>query len=207
MDIYDGVEYNAYPPPRSLIKVMERRWAEALITNGTIRFRNLNYYRKWENPALGDPNDGEGMFCIKGHQYNIGSSNPVYAWCTSLSTISSDRILELAKHGQYDCVIIIQDPLLLIKRIKTALIKKKYCLHVHCAQVIYNREAEVSKEILNAQEFHFNVFQKSSIFSGDLEYRISLTDVSLPFRHKEFIDLQIGSCCDIMSIDKLQTTA
>ena len=60
-----GVEYNEYLPPAKWVKVMKKRWAEELRLKGTIRFGNLEEYRNWENPILGDKNDGQGMLCYE----------------------------------------------------------------------------------------------------------------------------------------------
>lgn len=93
--LVDGVEYNTYPPPEALVKAMERRWAEALLNEGAIRFGSLGWYRQWEDGVLGDPDDGEGMFHVDGHSYESGSINPIYAWCTSLPDITPDRTRHL----------------------------------------------------------------------------------------------------------------
>lgn len=201
--IVEGVEYGTYPPPPVLVKAMERRWAEELLAVGAMRFGSLALYREWENTILGDPNDGKGMFRMEGNQYNIGSVNPVYAWCASLPTVSADRTLLLAENGRYDCVVRVSDPLLLIHRVRSASVRTSKTLHVHCAQVSYNRGAEVDKWTLNSQKFHFNVFQKSSAFAPDLEYRLSLTDVSLCPESKPDVCLRVGDCSDIMVIENL----
>lgn len=36
-----GTEYNEYPPPQKLFRVMKRCWAEELKNKGSIRFGNL----------------------------------------------------------------------------------------------------------------------------------------------------------------------
>ena len=118
--IEDGIEYNRYPPPVALVKAMKRCWAKKLLSRGAMRFGSLASYRRRETPVLGDPNDGEGMFRMAGHPYNIGSGNPVYAWCSSLDTVTPDRIRCLAKDGGYDCVVRVHNPLLLIKRVFSA---------------------------------------------------------------------------------------
>ncbi len=112
--IVDGVEYGAYPPPAMLVKAMERRWADELLASGSLRFGSLATYREWENKVLGDPNDGDGMYRMNGHPYLTGTANPVYAWCASMPTITDRRILLLAKHGEYDCVVRVHEPLTLI---------------------------------------------------------------------------------------------
>ena len=198
--IVNGVEYSTYPPPDGLIKVMKRWWAERLLSEGAIRFGSLSYYRKWENTVLGDPNDGEGMFCMNTDPYEVGSVNPVYAWCAALLTIKPERINLLAEHGNYDCLVRIHRPRILIQRVRLA--KARY-LHLHCAEVSYNRGAEVDKGTLNSQMVNFNVFQKDPCFTEDQEYRVSLTDVRLRPEFMCHIDLSIGKCSDIMVIEEL----
>ncbi|MDY6903286.1 MAG: hypothetical protein SWH61_01250 [Thermodesulfobacteriota bacterium] len=141
--IVNGVEYNTYPPPSALVKVMKSRWAKELISFGSIRFGSLKSYREWENDILGDTNDGKGMFRMMGHPYNAGSINPVYAWCTSFPSITAERI------------------------------------------------------------FLFNVFQKDPSFAPDMEYRLSLTDISLKPELKPEMILSIGDCSDIVTIEEL----
>ena len=204
--IVDGVEHSTYPPPLALVKVMECRWAETLLKQGAMRFGSLATYREWENAALGDPNDGKGSFRMDRHTYETGSVNPVYAWCASMPSITAERLLLLAKHGMYDCVVRIHEPLLLIQRVNAALIRTKKA-HLHCAEVSYNRGSEVDKQTLNSQKFHFNVFQKDSAFSSDMEYRLSLTDASFRSAPKPFVNVVVGECSDIMSIEELPNIA
>jgi hypothetical protein len=199
-EIVNGVEYSTYPPPDGLIKVMKRCWAERLLSEGAIRFGSLAYYRRWEDAVLGDPNDGEGMLRMNAHPYEVGSVNPVYAWCAALLTITLERIKLLAEHGNYDCLVRIYQPRILIQRVRLA--KPRY-FHLHCAEVSYNRGAEVDKVTLNSQMFNFNVFQKDPCFTEDQEYRVSLTDFRLRPEFVCHIDLLIGNCSDIMFIEEL----
>jgi hypothetical protein len=201
--IVDGVEYSTYPPPVALVKAMERCWAETLLKQGMMRFGSLATYRQWENEVLGDPNDGEGMFRMDGHPYETGSANPVYAWCASLPTITANRTLLLAKHGRYDCVVRVHESLSLIQRVRTALDRTNKALLFHCAEVSYTRGAEVDKQTLNSQKFNFNVFQKDPAFGPDMEYRLSLIDASSRPQPKPFVDVTVGKCSDIMSIEEL----
>ena len=205
--VVDGVEYSTYPPPVALLKAMEHRWAETLLKQGAMRFGSLATYRQWENAVLGDPNDGKGMFRMDGHPYETGSTNPVYAWCASMPTVTADRTLLIAKHGRYECVVSVHEPLLLIQRVRAALVRTNRTLLLHCAEVSYNRGAEVDKQTLNSQQFHFNVFQKDPAFGPDMEYRLSLTDASLRSDPEPFVDIVVGECSDIMSIEKLPNNA
>jgi hypothetical protein len=201
-EFVDGVRYNTYPPPDGLVKVMKRCLAEYLLSEGAMRFGSLAYYRKLGNPVLGDSNDGEGMLRWKEHPYEVGSMNPVYAWCAALPTINPERVNLLAEHEKYDCLVRINQPRVLIQRVRAALLAKGRNLLLHCAEVSYNRGEEVNKVTLNSQKFHFNVFQKDASFAEDKEYRISLTDAE--FRPElSHIDLQVVKCTDIMEIEEL----
>ena len=156
---------------------------------------------------LGDPNDGEGMFRIDGHPYETGSINSVYAWCASMPTITANRMLLLAKHGSYNCVVRVHEPLLLIQRLRVELVGNNKALDLHCGEVSYNRGTEVDKQALNSQKFHFNVFQKDPKFAPDLEYRFSLTDASIQSKPEPFVEVEVGKCSDIMSIEELPNKA
>ncbi|MDO9263134.1 MAG: hypothetical protein Q7U02_04150 [Desulfosalsimonadaceae bacterium] len=201
--IVNGVEYNTYPPPSALVKVMKSRWAKELIAYGNMRFGSLESYREWENAILGDPNDGKGRLHMMGHPYDTDSANPVHAWCSSFPTITADRTLLLAEHGDYDCVVRIRDPLLLIQRVQNILVRSSKEMYLHCSIVSYNRGEEVNKRILNSQKFHFNVFQKDTYFAPDMEYRLSLTDTSLKPKMKPDVILPVGDCSDIITIEDL----
>lgn len=172
----DGIEYNEYPPTNKLIKVMHLQWAMELIQNGLIRFRNLEYYRQWENAQLGDPNDGNGLYHLDGHPMQAGSVNDVFAWCLSLPEISKARLLEMAKPDNYDCIITIKAPEEMFRRIQRYLQQNSRGFSLHCGRVRYDRGSEVDKVTLNAQKFHYNVFQKAARFQEDKEYRVSIVD-------------------------------
>jgi len=202
----NNIEYNNYPPPERLIKVMKRDWAEKLVSQGSMRFGNLVEYREWENKVLGDINDGNGMFTMGGHEYHTDSANEVFAWCTSLATISNERVFEIAKSGQYECLVEISSPLELFKRISQYL-KTKYNedFTFHCGPVSYDRGSPVDKIALNSQQFHFNVFQKDKKFQSDSEYRLSITNCSLKKNYGSSVLVNIDSCSDIIQIKELPT--
>lgn len=207
----NGVEYNAYPPPPSLIKIMKRCWAEKFIKCGCMRFGSLEGYRKWENNILGDRRDGIGMFKMHGHPYTTGSANPVYAWCASKNDTPIYRIRELARAGQYNCLVRIHSPETLIQRVRYQLDQKLgQKLWLHCGDMSYDKESEVSKQTLCSQQFHSNVFQKDMHFSADCEYRLSISDVghgSIGSQPEPGIVLNIGGCFDIANIENLPSCA
>lgn len=199
----DHIERSASSRPATLIKVMERRWAELLVNSGSMRFGSLAIYREWENEILGDPNDGEGMFHMGGHPYSVGYLNPVYAWCASLPRISDDRIRLMAAYGNYNCVVCVHDLPAIIQRIRAVLQGMNNHLYLRDSEIIYNRGAEVDQHTLNSQIHGFNVFQKSPDFAHDMEYRLSLTDASLRPEKEDYIDLVIENCSDIISIENI----
>lgn len=202
--IVKGIEYNTYPPPGKLIKVMKKARAKEFISHGTLRFGSLEEYRKWENEVLGDVNDGNGMYTMDGHEYNTGSANEVFAWCLSLPEISKKRILEIANSNNYDCFVVIDSPLELFQRISKAL-GDEYNgdFILHCGPVSYGRGSEVDKVTLNNQQFHFNVFQKRTQYQDDKEYRLSITNYSLKNRYGSGVFAHIGNCSDIVHINEL----
>jgi len=196
----DGVRYSTYPPPTTLIKVMKRCFAESLLYDGSVRFGGLALYKKMENPVLGDPNEGKGIFRCKDRLYEVGSMNSVYVWCASCPTITPERVNLLAKHEKYDCVVIIKQPAVLIQRLRSSL--KHSHMYLHCSDVSYDKGAVVDKIMLNSKKFHFNIFQKDTNFSEDEEYRIALIDHELgPELPCRFIT--VGRCSDIMEISNM----
>jgi len=201
--LVDDIEYNEYPPAEQLCKAMKRQWANKLIQRGLIRIRKLEYYRKLENDVLGDPNDGRGLYHIEGHPMQMDSANDIYAWCLSLPEISNGRLLAISAQGKYDCTVVIHDMEKLLVRIRSYVQKNYRGLRLHCGYVLYDRGTEVSKETLDTQKFHFNVFQKASRFQDDREYRVSITNCTSKRYKKDYLDLLIGECKDIISIQPL----
>ncbi len=146
-----GVEYGHYPPPASLLKIMKREWAERLVSDGHIRFGNLETYRQWENPVLGDLYEGNGQLMVDSHPQDVGSMNCVYVWCSSTPLIDKAQISKLAEAEGYDCKVNVREPSKLIHRVFTAIERSGRKLHLHCDGVIYDRGASVDKAVLNSQ--------------------------------------------------------
>lgn len=199
--IVENIEYNAHPPPIEVVKLTKRVWAEQMAGSGALRFGSLNFYRAWENKVLGDPREGEGVLCMNGHPFTTGSSNPVFAWCASLPSISPERTRLLAQHGEYDCCVHVRDFPELIRRVKLALVAKG--LWLHCGEVAYTKDDEVRLDVLRSQPFHFNVFQKDRAFIDDREYRLALTDLNMSRADAEYVTLEIGACLDILEVAAL----
>jgi hypothetical protein len=117
------------------------------------------------------------------------------------------QLLKIAKHGEYDCVLRIHSPEELFKRMLKFLQEHKKGFWPHCGHVHYNRGAEIDKQTLGSQKFHFNVFQKEQRLQDDKEYRVSITNSTFT-RHKEnFLDLLLGDCSDILSIEPLPNSS
>ena len=198
-----GIEYNEYPPPQLLLRAMERQFAEEMAKRGLVRLRKLEYHRQRENDLLGDLNEGRGLYHLDKHPMQTESVNDVYAWCLSLPDISSERLSAIAKDGNYDCIAVIHAPEKLFMRMQDYLQKYNAGFRVHCGYVHYNRGAEVNKGTLNSQKFHFNVFQKAPKFQDDQEYRLSVTNCTAARHEEDYLDLCLGDCRDITSIQPL----
>jgi len=205
--IVNGIEYNEYPSPGQLVKLMERKWANELLNSGSVRLRKLEYYRRWENDLLGDPNDGEGLYHRRGHPMEAGSINDVYGWCLSLPDIPSTRISLLAHHGGYDCMVRIHAPEEFFRRAQDWLSAHLNGFLLHCGRVNYNRGEEVDEQTLKSQKFHFNVFQKDPRFQDDMEYRMAVTNSTFTSLPGDHLDLALGDCTDIISIEDLPDSA
>ena len=201
--IVNGIEYNEYPPPSRLVKAMEREWGGDLVGKGAIRFRRLEYYQRWENAVLGDPNEGNGLFHLDGQPMEVNSSNEVYAWCASLPALSLERLALMAREGKYNCIIKLFDPEEFFQRVKDKLSTQRKGLWLHCGHVNYNRGAQIDRNKLNSQNFHFNVFQKDPKFKEDMEYRMSVVNCTFHRLPEDHLDLVLGDCSDIISIEEL----
>jgi hypothetical protein len=160
--------------------------------------------------VLGDTNDGNSQYLLDGHPMETSSMNDVYGWCLSSPKITDSRLTLFAEQGEYDCKVVIRDPVEMFQRIKKSLVQNHPKLWVNCGTVKYDRCQEVDKKTLNSQYIHFNVFQKAVSFKEDQEYRMSIINYTFRCLHKEcsptedkYIDLEIGSCRDIVSIEEL----
>ncbi|KHE90360.1 MAG: hypothetical protein K8F52_18615 [Candidatus Scalindua rubra] len=197
--LLNGIEYNEYPPPASIIKATELKWAKKLRSDGLIRLYSVRYYQVLENPELGDANESCGMLRHNGNPMEIGSTNEVFIWCSAMPNTSIDVLKSLDK--TYDTIIRISNVEEFASRIMTALKELKYTfLPPHLGQVKYNRGEEVSQETLNNQKWHCNIFQKSSEFVHQNEYRMSFVNISSNQISKEYLDINIGNCNDIVQI-------
>ena len=197
----DGIEFNEHPPPRFLVKLMKRKFAEKLRDAGEIRLGSLFSYQNWENDELGDVHDGLALFHIAGHPIKIETANQVFVWSSSLPSISPERTDKLALSGGYDCRITVSNAQMRFKRINDTLKMDHPYFWMHCGHVKYDRGCETNRDSISARGFQFNVFQKSHHFSADVEYRISITNGSTVTHPDEHIFLVLGNCSDLVTIE------
>ncbi len=197
--LLNGIEYNEYPPPASIIKATELKWAKKLRDDGSIRLSSVRYYQVLEKPELGDANESCGMLRRNGNPIETGSTNEVFIWCSAMPDTSIDVLKSLDK--TYDTIIRISNVEDFASRIMIALKELKYTfLPPNLGQVKYNRGVEVSHEMLNNQKWHSNIFQKGSEFVHQNEYRMSFVNISSNQIGKEYLDINLGNCNDIVQI-------
>ena len=191
---------------------MKYKWAEKLINEGSIRLGSLEYHRKFEKN--GDPNEGKGMYRLNGNQMTMESANGVFLiLCCALPDTSIDKLFEIFNERNYDTIISISDVEKFVKRIETALKNNALCYPSYVfitksEKINYNRGSEVSQKALNNQQPFFEVFQKSSCFKDENEYRIAFLFIPRFPRgendcnlfDKDYWDINIGNCSDIVQI-------
>ena len=193
---------------------MKRVYAEKLAHEGKLRMGNLTYYRQLEDEHLGDENEGLGLYYVDDRPMQTESINKTYVWCSSLPSVSRERMQEFALSSGYDCRLVINNPLEFIRRVNKV-IPAHFYLHIGCVR--YDRGNAISKELLNRQKFDFQLFQKDAAFSDQDEYRIAAIDnpySSLSDADEQEhiaraqgeccrlpLDLSLGNCDDIMSIE------
>lgn len=194
----DGIEYNEYPPPSSVIKGTESKWAYKLRDSGEIRLNYINFYHNLENPDLGDKNEGRGMLRVNGHPMESGSINEVFVWCSALDSTPHATLKSFKTN--YDTVIQITDPIEFTKRIRKTAKDKGYDLMPHLGQIQYNRGDEVTNQELNSQKWHANVFQKECSYSHQQEYRFAFSNYTFDEIGLEYLDLILGNCSGIIKI-------
>ena len=194
----NGIEYNEYPSPSSLIKATEIKWALKLRDEGSLRLNSVEFYQALENPELGDRNEAKGMLKLDGHPMEVGSANEVFIWCSAIPGTSPDILKSL--NPSYDAIVLVRDVEEFVKRIVSTAKSEGYELYPHIGKVNYNRGEEVSKVALNSQQWHHNVFQKSWDYSHQEEYRLSFSNLTLQRIDKKHLDLSLGNCNDIIEI-------
>ena len=211
--LVDRVEYNEYPPPLCLFKAMKRQWAERLVADGLLRFRSLEYYRRWEKGKLGDPDEGVGLFHLNGLPMTTETTLEVHIQCFS---VEREAAATLAQEVGYDCLAVIHSSEKLLNLVHKWLLEDRRHPILHCGSVIYNRGEEVDKETLNSQKWHSNIFQKDASFCDQAEYRLAITyydqdplaepDPEEPYPAESHLDVQLCDCRHFITIEPLQAT-
>ncbi|MGM0588957.1 MAG: hypothetical protein ACQETE_11105 [Bacteroidota bacterium] len=197
--IVNDIEYNEFPPPSHLYKAMEYNFAVKLIKNGEIKLNSYEYLRAREDPEIGDKYEGKGKFMMDDKPMYSSSSNKVYVWSSSVPSVELERLIKIDEN--YDTIIRIDNPSLLATRCFDKLYNKFGIFHTHLGTVQYNRGKSVTKAELNNQKWHHNAFQKESNFKHQKEYRLTFTDFQYQM-NDDFIIIEIGSCEDIISIER-----
>ena len=197
--IVNDIEYNEFPFPDSLIKATKMKWALKLRDEGCIRLNSVEFYQTLENPELGDINEAKGMLKVDGHPMEVGSVNEVFIWCSSIPEASPKILKDL--NDSYDAIVRIHDVEKFVTRIVSTAKLAGLILYPQLGKVNYNRGEEVSKEALNNQRWHYNVFQKSSDYAHQVEYRLSFSNITFQRIEKSHLDLSLGKCNDIIAIE------
>lgn len=197
--IVNSIEYNEFPSPTSLIKATEMKWALKLRDEGCLRLNSVNFYHALESQELGDTNEGKGMFKLSGQPMEVGSVNEVFIWCTAKPDTDTEVLKSL--NTSYNAIVRILNIEEFVKRIISTAKSDDYNLTPHIGKVIYNRGVEVSKDVLNNQQWHHNVFQKDKNYSHQQEYRMSFSNFTFRQINKNHLDLSLGICSDIIEIE------
>lgn len=196
--INNGIEYNELPSPSLLIKATKMKWAEKLRNEGCIRLNSVEFYRAFEDSELGDINEGTGMFKLDGRPMQTDSVNEVFIWCCAITEANPETLKKL--NCSYDTIVVIHDVEKFVNRIILSAKIQGYTLYPHIGKVKYNREAEISKEKLKSQQWHYNVFQKNFNYTHQEEYRLSFLNLTFKRINQNHIDLLLCNCSDIIEI-------
>lgn len=196
--VVDGIEYNQFPPPPSLIKAMKMKRAILLRDEGCLRLHSFDFYQVIENSEIGDINEGNSMLMLNEHPMSTGSANEVFIWCSADPDTSPEVLKRL--DPSYDAIIRILNPKEFVKRIIYTAKADGYTLTPHVGKVNYNRGEKVSRDVLNEQQWHHNVFQKSKDYAHQREYRMSFSNFTFQKIENNFLELMLGNCCDIIEI-------
>lgn len=197
--IVNGIEYNDYPAPSSIIKATEKKWAIKLIEEGIVRLSSIEFYQSLENPELGDRDEGIGLLNVNGHPMESRSVNEVYIWCCASPRASHSTLLSLSQ--TYDTIIRVHKIEKFVHKILEAARKQGHDLTPHIGAVNYNRMEDVTQKVLNEQKWHHNVFQKCERFLHQDEYRIAFGNYTFNKIGQDHIDLALGDCSDIIKIE------
>ncbi len=202
--IYRNMECNSLPLPQYLLKAMASEWANKLVSDGIIRLGSLSYYQQLDNDDLGDHLEGKGEFTVNDAKYNTSSINKHYIWCAAQPKTKHSTLIGLAE--EYDVIVKIKDIQALVDRISQALLYKGFKISLpHLGGINYNRSRETNLKLLNSELWLWNCFQKRKKYTHQNEYRVVFSDSSFNIENDEPLDLNIGSCTDIIEIIEKST--
>ena len=136
-----------------------------------------------------------------GLKYNISSINKHYIWCAAQPKTKHSTLIDLAV--EYDVIVKIKDVPALIDRITKALLDSGFSISFpHVGRINYNRSSETNLKSMNNELWLWNCFQKRKKYKHQNEYRVVISDCTFKIENDEPLDLNIGSCADIIEIIK-----
>ena len=192
--IVDGVEYIEYPPPPRVWRATQYDHAKSLIEQGILYLTNAELYRNNPDLERGDPTETDGTFIREGMRCTTGHTNPIFLWCTSLSTPES----LMDTWCDCDTVVCIDNPKKMAERIlKTAIAQDVKGVSCHAGTPVYDKDKGGTRTYHWAE----SIFQKPERQSSQQEYRFALVG-EYSMIDIERIKLNLGSCSDIISIVK-----
>ena len=170
----------------SLFKYLPSKYLEAFVKRGELLFRSLSYFRNYEELQVrGDRHEGQRLFApAKGLEITKTESGEklllpwafeasvrdreIFVFC--LSHVSS---LELAREFGADVCVEIQDPIVLLSRVRSAVALRRWVKHarlLHGSVEYYSPEAPPLAERAVPERM---VMRKTAAYSHQQEYRLA----------------------------------
>lgn len=194
----EGVEFNELPPT-SLKRALNKKYAESLINEGSIKLNRLKLLQEIEAMPRGDNNEGIGSYSIEGKAELCEQIHDAFIYCTAIGSIENEKLLEI--FNDCDTVVEITNPLEFSRRIRCLSIFDVY--NVHCGTVKYDRGTGLPAQTPMDLNWNFNMFQKDERYSEQQEYRFAVIKELLfgpTAADSDNIVINIGYCGDIASI-------
>lgn len=208
--------------PSTLLRFFRAREHAHQFIAGQIRFGLLTYYRKVED-ARQDDQEGRVSFYwnVKAPQivldvktglvvgrgesdknihYSGASLNPRFILSTCHPGVGKETLTK--KFGRF--VVRINDPLLLLQRIKLEWQKHPWALHdsAFLAPVTYNKDGIVEADPYLIAPPHYSYSQKPQSFEGEREFRYVLTcSVDTERALPDFLVLCIPGCAGFLILE------
>jgi hypothetical protein len=196
---YKNLHYDFPTPPSPILKAMDLVWANPLLSEGKIRVYINKYYRDIEDKAIRDTEEGVGVLNCKGNICYVGGIMGTFIWCASQYQIEAKQ---LAKKFKRDSVVYINRPDEFARRLLAAAYRSGWQWSLDCGPVQYDKRSFRDRHPTEDgdDDSDFYLFQKDQTFSDEKEYRFALTNLSFLSVRETFLDLEMGSCADIMDI-------